>query len=483
MAKRTIKYGDTLGGIATETGNSVDTLARLNNIKDVNKIQAGTTLDIPGSVPPPPTAPAQKVPMKGEQTAKQREAAFRDAGQRPFSSPVSNVAPVTTADMERGTSLPDASTFATSQQPEDISTAISSLATQTLSSTGVAIDALLAQQGKTTTVEKNAAQTKVDEVTGKIKTLGESQGTAAQDSLKTSRELFQTEQTIKDLKSIQTKIVSAQEALNIGLIFEKNRPARQQLLIGRSASLKAQGLATIGALQSTAQILQGNVDLAESYANTTIDAITTDNENSMKALNTLLGLYNDSLVTLEGDEKDVLEKRISALETQDKEIKQNSKDVFNLMQKYPSAAISGGVTLLDDRSTAIKKMLPKMSSMEMAKFNLDIAKGVKTKTDKDGPSEDKQQMLGLKANGMTYQEALNAFSDTLSVSWINDVYRQPDPKAVTAENQLLNAYYGTFLENGQVKEGFNVGVDKKGRPVVETDKGSSAWWKPWTWGN
>ena len=484
MATYTIRTGDTLSKIAADNGTTVGALAKFNGIADVNKIQAGASLNLPGALPPPPSAPAPAPLIPGEQTPEQREAVFKATGQRPVVTPPSTGAPITTSDLERGTKLPDASTYATANNRTPLSDSVSKVAGATLTSTGAAIDALMAQREADQKAAKDAETAKVAGIEGEIATAGKKSATADQDALRMTREKFEVDNTIKTLQTVQSKIIAAQEALDMGLIYEADRPARQQLLIGRSASLQKQGLATIGALQATAQILQGNVDLAESYAKTTIDAINTDNKNAMDALGTLLSLHNDKLVTLTSDEKTTLDARIKALKDQDTIIQKNSDDVFKLMSDFPTAAANGGVTLLDDRAAAIKKMLPKMSSMEMAKFNAEIAKKQSTDTDKDGPAADKQQLLGLKASGMTYQEALNAFSDTLSIDWINNVYRQPDPKSTTNESRLLDSYYGSFLdESGGVKSGYTVEVNDKGKPVVK-DSGASGgtnWWNPLSW--
>lgn len=64
MASYTIKYGDTLSGIASQSGKSIQELMRLNpSITDPNKIQAGRTLNVGDSasvVPPPPVPTAKK---------------------------------------------------------------------------------------------------------------------------------------------------------------------------------------------------------------------------------------------------------------------------------------------------------------------------------------------------------------------------------------------------------------------------------------
>lgn len=485
MAGYTIKYGDTLANIASANGTTAAALAKMNNISDPNKITAGTTINLADSTPPPPVAPTSTV-VPGQQTPEQRAAAFRDSGVSPTSIPTTpQQGPMTSSDLARGTSLPDPSTLASTQNKGDLSSMVSNVAGTTLDATGKAIDALLAKQQADTAAAKAAEQAKVTATEGKISTLAANSATADQDALAATREKFKVDETISSLQSINSKIVAAQEALNMGLIYEQDRPAREQLILGRSASLQKQGLATIGALQATAQVLQGNVDLAESYAKTTMDAINTDNKNALDSLTLLLDLHNNNLITLTADEKATVNTRITALQDQDKQIQQNQSDVFDLIKNYPGAAQAGGVTLLDDRATALKKMLPKMSSDEQLKFNADLAatnRGNAGTTDKDGPAADKQQLLGLKANGMTYQEALNAFSDTLSVDWINSVYREPDPKASSGQQGVTDNYYNQFLdENGKIKSGYTVTIDPKtGRPIVNQDPtDSKAWWEFW----
>jgi LysM repeat protein len=48
MSVYSVKYGDTLSHIAKRTSTTVQQLARANDIQDVDKIQAGQQLDIPG---------------------------------------------------------------------------------------------------------------------------------------------------------------------------------------------------------------------------------------------------------------------------------------------------------------------------------------------------------------------------------------------------------------------------------------------------
>lgn len=485
MASYTIKSGDTLSKIAAAYGTDVNTLASTNKIADPNKIQAGALLTVPDvSTGTAPTYQnASQLPKAvttptytPTTTPADRTAAFTST---PSPAPLPPTGAMTTSDLARGNSAPDATTYLSYAPKGSLSSMVSSVASTTLDSTGKAIDALLAKQQAVTAGEKATEQGQVDALGRKVESFTNS--TAAQDALAATREKFNVDQTIADLRTVQSKITQAQEALNMGLIYEGDRPVRMQLLSGRTASLQKQGLAVIGALQSTAQILQGNIDLADTYAKSTISAIQTDNATSMNALQTLLTLHENNLVNLTNDEKDIVNKRITALQDEDKELKSNADDVFKLMSSYPSAALAGGVTLLDDRKTAIAKMLPKMSAMEMAKFNADLASHASTATDKDGPAADKQLLLSYKANGMTYPDAVTRFGGTLSLDWINAAYGQASP--AKGEDAVKNAYYGSFFNtDGTLKPG--VSIDSKGNPTMSS--GGSNWfsdlWKKVTGG-
>jgi len=59
-----VKPGDTLGRIASRLGTSVEALAALNALDDVNRIRPGQVLKVPGSggASPPPSQPAPAAP-------------------------------------------------------------------------------------------------------------------------------------------------------------------------------------------------------------------------------------------------------------------------------------------------------------------------------------------------------------------------------------------------------------------------------------
>lgn len=420
----TVKAGDTLSGIAAQYGTTSKNITGYAS-GDPNLIRAGEQLTIGSPAPSLPTTPSTST--------------------------------LTSSQVEAGSNLPDPSNLigsADGSNRASFSDTISAVAGTTLSSTGKSLDALYKQREDIAAKQKVAEQAKVDGLTTQLSE--QQHSTAAQDALKAVNDKFHVDDTISKLEEVQQKISDAQEALNLGLIYEGNRPVRMSLLNGRSASLQKQGLATIGALQGTASALQGNIDLAKSYAATTIDAINTDNQNSISAIQTLLKLHEDNLITLTADEKSAADERLAAIQTESDKLLANKDDVSNFMTTYPTAFLKGGVTLLDTKETALQKMLPYLSQEEQAKI-----KGTGTAAAKQAAES---QLLQLKANGMPYEDALTAFGDVLMPAEIAPYYGRSatDPSAGKGD------IYTNFLNlDGTPKAGYIAALDDKGNPIIQ----------------
>ena len=405
----------------------------------------------------------------------------------PTNSPATDAArfnsnTLTSSQIEKGSNLPDPSTYANTQATTPFSDRVSSVAKSTLTSSQLELDNLRKELQSMNEKEKVSAQKRKDNATAGIQDFVGS--TDAQDALDANNKKFKVEENIKLYSDIQTKLVDAQQALEVGLIYEKDRPARMKFITGAESTLMKQGLATIGALQGTAAVIKGNLSLAQAFGDSTVAAIKQDNEQSFKALTTLLDLATNDLINLDAREREIIDQRLSAIEDQNAKVESNKNDVVDLMKNYPRAFLAGGVTLLDSKEEALKKMLPQMAADETALFNASTATSTSTETDKDGPAADKQSMLQLKANGLTYEEAVDAFSDTLSVSWIQAVYGKGG-STNSNQDQVTENYYGQFLNpDGTMKPGYSVSVDpSKGDPAVTKTKseGDSKWWNPLSW--
>jgi hypothetical protein len=388
---------------------------------------------------------------------------------------------MTAGDMERGSNLPEPTTYVSTQKVTPFNERVSSVAEKTLTSSQFELDRLRSELQAINAKEQEVAKAKVEKYAGKIEDMVGAND--AQKALEASNKKFKVEENIQLYSDIQSKLVEAQEALEFGLIYEKDRPARIKFITGAESTLMKQGLATIGALQGTAAVIKGNLDLARAFGDQTVNAITQDNEISFRALNVLLDLNNNELVQLKADEKALVEDRLAAIEEENARLQSNKDDVLNLMQTNPKAFLAGGVTLLDSKEQALQKMLPTMAEDEKALFLASISKGsTSTSSDKDGPAADKTMLLQLKNNGMSLEEAINAFSDTLSVSWIEAVYQKEDP--ISPKDAAENAAYGQFVNpDGSIKAGYTAGVDKDGKPTIQKaeEESDSKWWNLLTW--
>lgn len=324
-----------------------------------------------------------------------------------------NSGPMTVQDFSRGSTLPDPSSYIASAKNTSnpsFSDVVSGVATSTLDSTQKAIDQLQAQRQSNLDAEKRAAQEKRDALAAGVKDFVGS--TVSQDAQKKVFDQFQVDSNIALLGEIKQKIVNAQEALNLGMVYEGDRPARMTFITGAQSTLKQQGLATIGALQGTAAVIQGNLELAKAYADATVSAIQSDQEVSYKALTTLLDLADKDLVSVSEEERGVIDSRIKTLNERATQLQENKDQVVDLMTKYPDAFLKGGVTLLDTKEQALKKMLPFIAERDRIEFQAKInemnAKGAGV----DGLTPDQKKALsGYLAEVPTYADRETALAE------------------------------------------------------------------------
>ena len=387
--------------------------------------------------------------------------------------------PMTSSELDRATTMPDPVGLAATVNSNipSLSDRVSSVAKTVFTGNKLALDNLRAQQEADIKARQDAEQAKVNDVTDRLNSITTS--TQLQDKLDEINRQFDIPNKINMLTDISNRIVQAQDALNVGLAYEQDRPARLQVISGRMNTLKTQGLATIGALQGAASVIQGNINLARSYASQTLDAIKDDNARSINALKTLLDLHNNNLMKLNEQEKATVDERIKALKDQVDQLDKDRNDIQDFMTQYPSAFLKGGVTLTDTKDEALKKMLPYLAKTE----ELKLAKSLATKASGGSGSsaakqaEEKSLLLQAKNNGMKYSEAILAFADTLPVSYIDSIYPEeakvaktiPDSGQKRTEDAIYNNLYGQYFdEAGNIKAGYEVSTDPKtGKPTIQ----------------
>lgn len=338
------------------------------------------------------------------------------------------------------------------------------IATTTFSGTKQSIADLKQSLQDNIASQKAAAQANVDALQGElVKDIGTTQN---QDTLASVFDEFDVKRKIETLSDIQQKIIDAQEALNMGLIYEKNRPAKMQLLVGREASLQRQGLATIGTLQATASIIKGNIDLARAYADQTVEALNADLDRSSSALKTLLAMENEKLVTLTSDEKKLLTDRINDIEAQQKGLGSNKNSVLKLIENNAYAANKGGVLITDSYETALEKMRPYLSQIEQQKIfdsnDMDVLNGYLA--DVDTFEDQATALADLEANRNTIIAEVGADGYQQIVDAINAKFAggAQGASATGGSGNYGKGPYATIDAVTRAKQLFNQGLKTPG---------------------
>ena len=417
-------------------------------------------------------APTQEAQTGGTVTPSPQAPVYR--------TPQNPSEPISSNDLGRSFNLPEPGSFTNTTKTVSLNDRISEVAKMNLTdSTQKAIDELKSRMQSDVVAKKEKVAGEVDTYKAELDKIVNT--TETETALRTVYDEFKIKDNLRLYSDIQTKIVDAQQALNMGLVYEKDRPARMRFISGAESTLQKQGLATIGALQGTAAVIKGNIDLAKSYADSTVNAINADNEKSFKALTTLLDIAEKGFVQLSEEERKLANDRIDSIEAEAVRLQKNKDDVLEYMTKYPRAFLNGGVTLLNTKEEALQKMLPIMAADEKAKLDAELF--TKYKTSSSGTTEAqsqvyKSQLLSAKNGGMPYSEAILAFADVLDPNYINLIYGQ-GKTATTGQDAILDSYYSQFLNSdGSVKAGYKVTVDpKNGRPIVEpvTQTGEGFW--------
>ena len=246
----TIKKGDTLGALAKTYGTDVNTLAKLNNISNVNLIQEGSTLKLPGggTVPAVPSATAtQGLPST-----------------------------LTSTNIKPGAQIPNIPTIA----PAPTGTPVPTNTPSALASTNVADQIIKATQVEDTQAQKTATDLSSTIYNLLPKLAGESADTSA--ALNSAG----VGQLKADLQNINSQIIKKQAEISqddITLIANMRAEERRDTLLpfaqsgqakiaGDAAILRALKTSEIGVLNASAIAKQGDIELAVETAKDAVAA-------------------------------------------------------------------------------------------------------------------------------------------------------------------------------------------------------------------
>lgn len=286
---------------------------------------------------------------------------------QPFTSPSPSAIPApSTSNVTTSSPGPASSTTLTRTPEQAFGEAQSQAARQYLTGIQTTLDDLTAKQQEMIQAQKKVEQSAVNSITDRFKSLFDS--TQYQDRLQKDRDLFQVQSQISTLNTIRQKIADSTSALEQGLIYEAGRPVRRDLMTGRMDALRQQGLAQISAFTTAAEVVKGNIDLAEAYADRSVAALKADNADRINALNVVLDLHKDNLVRLTEEESKTIDYRKKLLESEATKIDKNKDQVFGLISAHPDAATRGGVTFLDSPERALQKMSQYLAEADRAEL-------------------------------------------------------------------------------------------------------------------
>lgn len=388
------------------------------------------------------------------------------------------VATPTASDIVKGSGVP-VSNLSSTTNPAEINATIAAGAKNYLTGIDSYLNDISAKQQALAEAQKTQAETGRNAAIDKIKGIFNS--TSNQDALAATREKFQIDQNIDTLNDIRQKIASASTALDSGILYEEGRPIRMVFKQGNADNLRKQGIATIGALQSAAEVVKGNIDIARNYADDTIAALKQDNSDQMAAADTLLQLYNDDLVRYDGEMKDQIEYRKKLLEDENKRLDDDKDTLLGFAEKYPQSFVKAGVTFQDSPDTAMQKMMPYLQErekLEMESMRADLAdKQAATKKKLSGGSGGSSSTGNGSTGAITGDVGIDSLLRQAFVEKIplNQVLSDLAQDGVTLSTKQVNAaqdYWSTIPKDEKVekysREDLNFVIENLNQGIVES---------------
>lgn len=340
MAQYKIQSGETLSGIASKLGTSVQALASANNIIDPNRVFSGQVLNV---------ADTTAKPINLTPTPEQNMKAL---GFTP-----SIVQPSSTSDIKNGTINPPV--VPKVESPAVVDTFNTSMTSDLEAKKKSVADAYQKQLDDADRRAKEA-QTSLDQLTTQYKnTLEEAKPlmepyrqqleTTERDRLKIEQN-FSENQKLTDelgtlLTDIQTSVKKEQEITGLGAIRNP-----------RITDAKNEATARVGVIEAVMAARNNQITVAENMIDRTANAINADRQDKLNYYNTLLNFYStqrteagEKLSIATSDQKNWVKAQIGTLEKQLADSETNVNYIKSLMMDPDTAQAVGqaGVKLTD----------------------------------------------------------------------------------------------------------------------------------------
>lgn len=309
----TIKSGDTLGAIARANNTTVSQLAKLNNISNPNLIFAGNTLRLP------------------EQNSGLNASDLNDS--QNFNNPTN-----TQPDNRSSNTI-----FDLSATSANLDQQINAFSQQQQARAGELSD------------RKSKLEKEQEGTLSRFKNLLQDRPSQA-DLLESERERFQFDEQlgllndlVPDISALRQQLANLQteEAQALESLTGQGRGIPSAIIRGQQAKVQRQyairqaGVsAELGAKAATAEMLRGNISLANQLINQTVEAKLYDFNQKVQDYETLFTLNQDLIDSLGAEQKQIVDEQFQLALAERDERKAELDTVAQLMMDNPNAGVS-----------------------------------------------------------------------------------------------------------------------------------------------
>lgn len=337
-----IKQGDTLSGIASSRGMTVDALLKLNpTIKDPNKIFAGASLNVGQSTPQAPTTSTITNPVDAP---------------TPTSSP----------------NLPQ-------PQAPQIQESFFTSSTENVANTRKALEDTYKSELDRITKEKEEAQKRRDEIEAKQEVLLE---TDIKDLTQPFREDFENKERerlyiTENFEANQALTRELESLLTEGneiIKRQKGAPLALSVLNKKVNKTISDITARTGVIQAVMSARSNQIGEAYRLIDRSLDAMTADRKDQLDYYSTILDFYEGQkdeegkkIAGLDKDQKEYIQAQIGLIEHDFTTAEKNAQNIKDLMTDPQTALFmaQAGVTLNDSPAEVSKKMAAQAERQEV----------------------------------------------------------------------------------------------------------------------
>ena len=230
---------------------------------------------------------------------------------------------------------------------------IKNLSQNFLSQLDQSINSIYANEQKYLEEQRRYWESELNEYKGKMEEVAGSE--AYQNLLKAEREKYEIKQKIDKLAEIKIKMANLQGSLELGLQDIDDQLAPMSMITRRQSRLQKQAQAQIMTLAAIAGVYQEDINMFNQMIDQSITVLQADRKEQIGALETLINLSNEKVITLTKDEKSITEAQIDMLHAESERFNNEAEELRELIREYPEISAKAGISMADTIDEAMDK--------------------------------------------------------------------------------------------------------------------------------